>query len=55
MTILVRFGMSGKFQFTSKDEMDKHAHLNFYTAREGNNSKGSFCVYAQPMRDDVTL
>ena len=31
MDILFRFGMSGKFEFQSKDNMEKHSHLNFYT------------------------
>lgn len=30
-TILFRFGMSGKFEFTSEAEVHKHAHLKFFT------------------------
>jgi len=33
-SILFRFGMSGKFSFTKKDEMEKHSHLNFSTVDE---------------------
>lgn len=29
--ILFRFGMSGKFQFTSPEDKHKHAHLSFFT------------------------
>ena len=29
--ILFRFGMSGKFEFTSESDVHKHAHLKFYT------------------------
>lgn len=29
--ILFRFGMSGKFVFKPKSEMDKHNHLNFFS------------------------
>ncbi|XP_070543253.1 endonuclease 8-like 1 [Ptychodera flava] len=32
LKILFRFGMSGKFQFTSEDELHKHSHLRFFTA-----------------------
>ena len=35
LDILFRFGMSGKFEFQSKDNMEKHSHLNFYTKEEG--------------------
>ena len=35
LNILFRFGMSGKFEFQSKDNMEKHSHLNFYTKEEG--------------------
>lgn len=35
MTVLFRFGMSGRFAFTKKDDMEKHAHLNFYTKEDG--------------------
>lgn len=31
MDIVIRFGMSGFFRFTSEDELPKHAHLRFYT------------------------
>uniref|UniRef100_A0A8C6WHZ2 Endonuclease 8-like 1 n=1 Tax=Neogobius melanostomus TaxID=47308 RepID=A0A8C6WHZ2_9GOBI len=31
MDIVFRFGMSGLFKMTSKDELPKHAHLCFYT------------------------
>ncbi|XP_064609692.1 endonuclease 8-like 1 [Liolophura sinensis] len=34
MDILFRFGMSGKFTFTKCDEKPKHAHLNFFTAKD---------------------
>ena len=33
--ILFRFGMSGKFEFTSPDKVHKHAHLKFYTGDNG--------------------
>ncbi|XP_063782369.1 endonuclease 8-like 1 [Pseudophryne corroboree] len=29
--VVVRFGMSGSFRFTTEGEMHKHAHLRFYT------------------------
>ena len=32
LRILFRFGMSGKFMFTSDDSLPKHAHLQFRTA-----------------------
>ena len=35
LDILFRFGMSGKFEFQSKDNMEKHSHLNFYTKEGG--------------------
>lgn len=31
VSILLRFGMSGKFRFDPVDDIQKHAHLNFYT------------------------
>ena len=31
LQILFKFGMSGKFEFTSASELPKHAHLSFYT------------------------
>nr|XP_054756591.1 endonuclease 8-like 1 [Lytechinus pictus] len=31
LKILFRFGMSGNFQFTTLDDIHKHAHLKFYT------------------------
>ncbi|XP_031551308.1 endonuclease 8-like 1 [Actinia tenebrosa] len=31
LRILFRFGMSGKFQFTSMNDIHKHAHLRFFT------------------------
>ncbi len=35
LSILLRFGMSGKIELQDKDNMAKHSHLNFYT-KEGN-------------------
>lgn len=34
LEILFKFGMSGKFEFTSSNQMPKHAHLSFYTKTE---------------------
>ncbi|KAF1386745.1 hypothetical protein PFLUV_G00098070 [Perca fluviatilis] len=31
MDIVIRFGMSGYFRFTTEDELPKHAHLRFYS------------------------
>ncbi|XP_046715334.1 endonuclease 8-like 1 isoform X2 [Silurus meridionalis] len=31
MDVVFRFGMSGRFCFTAKSELPKHAHLRFYT------------------------
>ena len=31
LKILFRFGMSGNFQFTTKEDIHKHAHLKFFT------------------------
>uniref|UniRef100_UPI0037E88D38 endonuclease 8-like 1 n=1 Tax=Semicossyphus pulcher TaxID=241346 RepID=UPI0037E88D38 len=31
MDIVVRFGMSGFFRFTTEDELPKHSHLRFYS------------------------
>ncbi|KAM9352656.1 endonuclease 8-like 1 [Symphorus nematophorus] len=31
MDIVLRFGMSGYFRFTTEDELPKHAHLRFYS------------------------
>lgn len=31
LRILFRFGMSGRFQFTSVNDIHKHAHLKFFT------------------------
>lgn len=42
MHLLFRFGMSGKFMFTSKEQLPKHAHLQFYTA--ANTSSAEQCV-----------
>lgn len=39
--ILFRFGMSGKFNFTTSTSIPKHAHLQFHTIKEeGANGKG---------------
>ncbi|XP_028442068.1 endonuclease 8-like 1 isoform X2 [Perca flavescens] len=31
MDVVIRFGMSGYFRFTTEDELPKHAHLRFYS------------------------
>ena len=36
MSILVRFGMSGKFVFDAVEDIQKHAHLNFFTKDKKN-------------------
>ena len=35
LRLLFRFGMSGKFRFSSRSEIPKHAHLKFFTDSEG--------------------
>ena len=52
LDILFRFGMSGKFEFQSKDNMEKHSHLNFYT--EEDDMVLSFVDYRRFGRWEIT-
>ncbi|VDI02804.1 endonuclease VIII-like 1 [Mytilus galloprovincialis] len=38
LDIVFQFGMSGKFDFYEANELQKHAHLNFFTKTENNKS-----------------
>ena len=51
LRILFRFGMSGKFTFTSLDAIPKHAHLQFHTEHK-NEQEGKRRVlsYVDPRR-----
>ena len=33
-SILFHFGMSGKFEWTTREELPKHAHLQFYAEKD---------------------